>query len=214
MSSRFILVRHGETEWNREDRMRGWLDVPLNDRGRRQALATARALEGETIQAVYSSPLSRALDTAGPIADSRGLAVVPFEPIKDFHFGSWEGLTRTEVKERFADLYRVYETDPGSFRAPGGESLAGLHERVLAGLETLADRHAGETVALASHAVTCQIALLAIQGLGPGRYWNLRQGNCAVNVFFRGPRGWVVERINDTCHLAGVDGPETRNSVG
>jgi len=205
MSSRFILVRHGETEWNREDRMRGWLDVPLNDRGRRQARAVGEALEGEPIVAVYSSPLSRALDTARAIATPRGLEPVPYMPIKDFHFGEWEGLTRSEVKERWPDLYRVYETDPASFRAPGGESLEELHERVLAGLEALAVRHEGETVGLASHAVTCQIALLAVQGLGPERYWNVKQGNCAINVFHKGERGWVIEKINDTCHLKGVD---------
>jgi broad specificity phosphatase PhoE len=204
MSSRFILVRHGETEWNREDRMRGWLDVPLNERGRLQAAAVGKALQGEPIVAVYSSPLSRALDTARAFASPRGIEPVPFEPIKDFNFGEWQGHTRSEVKERWADLYRVYETDPAAFRAPGGESLEGLHGRVLSGLEDLADRHRGDTVGLASHAVTCQIALLAIQGLGPDRYWNVRQGNCAINVFYRGERGWVIEKINDTCHLAGI----------
>ncbi|MHC5037351.1 MAG: histidine phosphatase family protein [Planctomycetota bacterium] len=204
MSSRFILVRHGETEWNREDRMRGWLDAPLNDRGRAQAEAAGNALTGEKIVAVYTSPLSRAVDTARAVARHHGLEPIPYEPIKDFHFGDWEGKTRSEVKTAWPDLYRIYETDPARFQAPGGESLAGLHARALAGLEALVERHEGETVALASHAVTCQIALLAIQGLGPERYWLVKQGNCAINIFFRDPRGWTLERVNDTCHLANV----------
>ncbi|MHC4598009.1 MAG: histidine phosphatase family protein [Planctomycetota bacterium] len=205
MTARFILVRHGETEWNREDRMRGWLDVALNDRGRRQADAVGKALASENLVAVYTSPLQRTVETARALARPHGLEPIPYEPIKDFHFGDWEGNRRDEIKATWADLYRVYENDPGSFQAPGGESLQHLHERVLAGLNELADRHEGETVGLSSHAVTCQIALLAIQGLGPDRYWNIKQGNCAINCFHRGNIGWVIEKINDTCHLTGID---------
>jgi broad specificity phosphatase PhoE len=205
MSARFILVRHGETEWNREDRMRGWLDVALNDRGRRQAEAVGRALAGEKFSKIYSSPLGRTLETARAMGRPHGIDPEIYEPIKDFHFGEWEGKRRDEIKSIWPDLYGVYENDPASFRAPGGESLQDLHARVLDGLDALADKHGGETVGLSSHAVTCQIALLAIQGLGPDRYWNVKQGNCAINIFHHGGRGWVIEKINDTCHLAGVD---------
>jgi broad specificity phosphatase PhoE len=185
--------------------MRGWLDVALNDRGRRQAEAAGNALASERLTAVYTSPLQRTVETARALAHPHGLEPVPYEPIKDFHFGEWEGKTRNEIKVAWADLYRIYETDPRSFQAPGGESLTHLHRRVLEGLEVLADRHEGETVGLASHAVTCQIALLAIQGMGPERYWNIQQGNCAINIFHRGGIGWVIEKINDTCHLAGIE---------
>ncbi len=205
MVARFFLVRHGETAWNREDRMRGWADAPLNDRGRRQARAVGEALAEEPLVAVYTSPLSRAVHTAEAIARPHGLRPLPFEPIKDFHFGAWEGKLRSEVKTAWPELYRVYETDPASFQAPGGETLADLHARVLQGLRELAEKHEGETVALSSHAVTCQIAILAILGLGPGKYWNVKQGNCAINAFHVGPRGWVLEKMNDTGHLESVE---------
>jgi broad specificity phosphatase PhoE len=185
--------------------MRGWLDVRLNDRGRRQAEAVGRALANENLSVIYTSPLSRTFETAKALGEPHGLEPIVYEPIKDFHFGEWEGKRRDEIKEIWPDLYRTYDADPGNFSAPGGESLSHLHRRVLEGLEALVPKHDGKTVGLSSHAVTCQMALLAVQGLGPEKYWNVKQGNCAINVFHHGGKGWVIEKINDTCHLAGID---------
>jgi broad specificity phosphatase PhoE len=200
-AARFLLVRHGETASNREDRFRGRLDVPLNDDGRRQAGAVARALAGEPLRAVYTSPLSRALDTARAISLPHGLAPVPFEPIGDFHFGEWQGKLRSEARSIWPEEYRLYEREPPRFRAPGGESFAELLERVRAGLLALAAKHSGDTIALASHAVVCKAALLVSQGFGLERYWDMKVGNCSISEFSHGPEGWTLARADDRRHL-------------
>jgi broad specificity phosphatase PhoE len=201
MKTTFYLVRHGQTRANYEDRLRGWVDVPLDETGLRQAELTGKALREAGIEKIYSSRLGRALETGRAIGRVAGAEVVVHEGFMDFHFGAWGGLLREEVKERWPDLYRVYDGDPASFAAPEGERLWDVKARVESGLSDLLSKHPGGTVAITSHSVTCKILLLHLLGLGPEKYWNVAQANCCINVFHYGERGWVVEKVNETCHL-------------
>ena len=128
--TQIILVRHGQTPWNQDKIFRGSRDIPLNDQGREEARLAGEWLKGETIHAAYCSPLSRARDTGEAIARHHGLQVVDLPGLTDLCYGDWEGLPLTEVKVKYADLYRQWETapahrpfprgrDPGRSQSPG-----------------------------------------------------------------------------------------------
>lgn len=202
MTTTFILVRHGQTEWNRVERFRGRADVPLNATGLAQAAATGLHVAARWRQAaVYASPLSRAMATAEPIAARVDLSVQPLDGLVDIDYGEWQGLTPDEARESWPDLVRAWYEAPETVQIPGGESLAGLRGRAMAAIAALAERHAGETIALVSHTVVNRVILLGILGLGNDRFWRLRQDNCAVNVFEAERGDFTLVSMNDTCHL-------------
>src|ERR1700674_421178 len=165
MSLRLLILRHGETAWNRERRYQGWTDTPLSPEGLVQAEAAARELKEHTFAAVYSSPLRRALDTAAVIAAPHGLEVETDPAFRDLGFGQWEGLTLDEARARDAVLHADWAKMPHLVSPPNGESLATARERVLAGLERLRAGHADETVCLVAHGIPVRILIL--EALGP-----------------------------------------------
>jgi len=200
--TRVILVRHGETEWNRIERFRGRADVPLNANGLAQAEATGRRVAAQwQPAAVYSSPLSRALRTAEAIAKHFGLPVQPYPGLLDIHYGEWQGLTPDEVRQRWPEVAHNWYEAPQLARIPGGETLDDLRARGLATVRELADRHEGETIVLVGHTVINRIILLAVMDLGNDRFWRLRQDTCALNVFEAEGDDFTIVSLNDTCHL-------------
>jgi probable phosphoglycerate mutase len=138
-----LLARHGETEWNREGRWQGWADPPLNETGRSQAYRLAEQLRAVPFDAVYSSDLKRAHETAEIVAAPHGVPVVADPGLREIDVGSWSGLTRAEIDERF----------PGSDR-PDGETREHHLARVLATVERIARAHAGERILIVTHGGT------------------------------------------------------------
>ena len=200
--TRIMLVRHGQTEWNRVERFRGRADVPLNQTGLAQAEATARRMAQEWRPvAVYSSPLSRAVKTAGAIAGHCGLDVQIHNGLADIDYGEWQGLTPDEAKERWPDVHHAWYNLPHTARIPGGETLDDLRARVMAAVAELAARHVGQTILLVSHTVVNRVILLGVLGLGNERFWRLRQDTCAINVFEEEAGEYTLVSLNDTCHL-------------
>jgi broad specificity phosphatase PhoE len=204
-----VVIRHGETAWNRDEVFRGRADVPLSERGRQQAQRLAGALAGRPIEAVYSSPLSRARETAAPVAEAVGLEVVQDERLVDMSFGEWEGVPRAEVEERWPELYGTWTREPEQFRAPGGESLAEVLARVRPAVDEIAARH--EVAALVSHRVVCKVLLCEALGSGAAGFWRVRVDTASVSVLERGERGWAVTRVNDTHHLRGLGEGDRRD---
>jgi probable phosphoglycerate mutase len=135
-----LLARHGETDWNRDLRVQGHADVPLNELGREQARDLAERLEDVALDAIYSSDLVRARETAEAVARAKGLPVRVDPQLRETDFGSWEGLTREEIAERFPDRAR-----------PDGETYEQVRERMLAAINRIAAEHAGGTVLIVSH---------------------------------------------------------------
>ena len=124
--SRFILVRHGETTWNAEQRIQGQLDAELSPLGREQARRVARHLSPEPFAAIYSSDLSRARETAAVVAAQIGVAVQLERGFREASFGEWEGLTVAEIRARFPEEYRLWRQDAISHRPQGGETIQAL----------------------------------------------------------------------------------------
>jgi broad specificity phosphatase PhoE len=138
-----LLVRHGETDWNRDRRIQGHSDTPLNETGRAQARALAEKLAGEPIDAVYSSDLLRAHETARIVADGRNLDVTAIRDLRERHFGTWEGLTDDEIFARF----------PEAATGPWGdaETRDEMARRVAGALHRIAATHPGQHVLVVSH---------------------------------------------------------------
>jgi probable phosphoglycerate mutase len=128
-----LLIRHGETEWNRVERFRGRADVELNATGLAQAVAVARRLRSEgSADAVYSSPLQRGWQTAEPIAAAFGLQVQPLDGLLDIDYGQWQGLSPAEAASRYPDVFALWLNAPDRAAIPGGETLGQVRSRSVA----------------------------------------------------------------------------------
>jgi broad specificity phosphatase PhoE len=157
------MVRHGETDWNRENRFQGHADTSLNEAGHAQARALAMELEDETFQAAYSSPLLRAFETALILAESLELAVERTPALMEVDVGAWSGLTRTDIETRFPEGFaRWLEFGHGW---DDGETYEELGERVVAGLLRIAATHPRGNVLAVTHGGPIRSALAAADGV-------------------------------------------------
>lgn len=202
-----VLVRHGETAYNRADAFRGRVDLPLNDRGEEQAKAAAAYLSGQDFEAFYSSPLRRSLRTAEVIAEPHGGEVSPLEYFLDVDYGEWSGKNIEEIRETWPREFATWADDPERAVFPGGEKVSDVRERLDRGLEWLAREHGG-TVLLVGHKLINRIAICIVLGLPTSGIWRVEQSNAAINLISWGNKGWVLRRLNDTSHLHGLESNE------
>jgi broad specificity phosphatase PhoE len=201
-----FLVRHGRTGWNKEQIFRGTKDIPLDDVGRAEARLVGERLKGEGITAVFSGPLSRAKETAEVIAGFYNVEVQVLEGLTDLHFGEWEGQSLKEVKERYPDLYQEWLKTPHQVIFPGGEGLNAVSTRAMKAVKEIIARHPQEGVVLVSHRVVLKVLICALLGLDNSHFWNIAQDTTAINCFHHRNGTWIVNLLNDTCHLKGVGG--------
>lgn len=161
MTTRLLLIRHGETDWNVEGRYQGQEDPPLNRCGRDQARLLAEKISGVPLEVLYSSPLKRARETARTL-EERLAVPLHFEPrLMEIHLGDWGSRLATEVAARDPERFLLWETDPWSVTPPGGESLFQVRERVHAAVDEIVRRHEGKTIGLVAHRIP--LALLKIR---------------------------------------------------
>jgi broad specificity phosphatase PhoE len=200
--TRVYLIRHGESEAAAEDRFAGEIDVPLSERGREQARRLADRLAGDPIAAVYSSPLSRTMETARPIATRHGLEVTPRVELREISHGRWEGMPRSDVEARYPEELARWESDPYTFAPEGGETGLAVTARALPALLAIVETHPGEHAVVVSHKATIRLLVCALLGLDPRRYRDrLDQKPGAVNALdFRGPGQARLMLFNDTSH--------------
>ena len=196
------LVRHGETDHNRDSLALGRADVPLNDRGISQAARLGDALATEPISAIYSSPLARALQTAEAVASRRGARVQIRPGLIEMDIGETDGLTFPEVRERFPGLLETWITDDGPRQPmPGGERLVDVQKRAWDCVQSLATLHANDTICAVTHNFVILSVLTTALGVDLAGFRRLRHGVAAISVLDVGPARVRVRRMNDTCHL-------------
>jgi broad specificity phosphatase PhoE len=195
-----VLARHGQTEWNVEEVFRGRIDLELNQTGIKQAELMAESLSGQEIEAVYSSPLKRALKTAEAIARRHKLKVETSPGLIDCDFGQWQGLSLREVKEKYRKLYEQWTESPQSVRMPGGESLEEVRERALEVVNGVIAKHNGAVV-LVSHRVVNKVLFCALLGLDNSHFWNIRHDVGGTTFFSYQDGRLVLTRHNDTSYL-------------
>jgi probable phosphoglycerate mutase len=204
MVTRLYLVRHGATHLTAEARFSGSVGVELSEEGRWQAAQLGERLRDEGITAVYSSPLSRAVDTAALVAGSFGLTATTRDGLREISHGHWEGLTRSEVEARFPQEYAAWEADPFTFAPEDGESGVAVLARALPAIREIVTRHAGERILVVSHKATIRILISSLLGFDARGYRDrLDQAAACLNVLdFRDPVRARLILFNDTSHYA------------
>jgi probable phosphoglycerate mutase len=202
MPTRFCLVRHGETAWNAETRLQGHIDVPLNDIGRAQALAAASSLATQSFDALYSSDLSRTVETAAAAGALLRLEVRRTQSLRERCLGGFQGLTRAEAQARYPVEYARFRARDLDHPPPDeGESLSAFSARVEAAFASLAEKHRGETLLVVTHGGVLDIA----HRLTTGRSLELRRDfpllNAALNWIEHRDGRWVLLKWGEADHL-------------
>jgi probable phosphoglycerate mutase len=200
--TRILVIRHGETAWNKDTRIQGQLDIPLNDTGLWQAQRTAEALRGEAVSAVYASDLQRAAQTAQAIGAALALPVQHHPGLRERHFGDCQGATWAELETLRPEVAEPWRRRVPDFAPPGGESLLTLRERVAQTFAELAAQHLGEQIVVVAHGGVLDILyrLTTRLDLQAPRTWLL--GNAAINRVLWTPEGLTLVGWADTAHLA------------
>ena len=204
-----LLIRHGLTNYTTVHRLPGWTHgIHLNDEGRAQAKALARRLAGVQLAAIYSSPLERAVETAGPLAEAHGLAIEVRRDLGELHPGDWTGRTVEELeKEELWPLLRVY---PSGTRLPAGETFLGCQARMVAGLDAIRCAHPGQTIAVVSHADPLKLAVAYYLGLPLDLFQRLATSPASVTVMTFGRLGPQLVCLNNTDPLVIPPVPASR----
>ena len=199
--TRIVAIRHGETSWNVDARIQGQLDVGLNETGRWQALRLAQALADERFDAVYSSDLGRAWQTAQAVAEAAGVVLRSDQRLRERGFGVFEGLTFAEIEQRFAPQAQRWRSREASFGPEGGETLAGFVERAVDAVAAIAARHRGQHIAVVTHGGVLDALYRAASRIpiDAPRTWQI--GNARINRLLHGEQGFMLVGWNDHLHL-------------
>ena len=199
---RIIFVRHGQTTFNLESRYQGHTDAKLSKLGIEQARAVAKRLRSEKVEAVYSSDLSRAVDTAKEIAAFHDICVNTDPRLRECKFGDWEGLTVAEISERYADLYANYLRDSVAFRAPNGERLEQMQERTVQAVNEICQNHPVGNVVVVTHGGPIRAFICHALGTSLHAFRSIRLDNCGITILSKEANSrWFLEVMNDVCHL-------------
>ncbi len=201
--TKIILVRHGETEWNRLHRFQGLSDIPLNEKGNSQARSLALALKDEVITSIYSSPLKRAMETASHIGSFHSKTPLIKEPgLMEMDLGDFEGMEGRRWKEEHQDFRKAWEEKPATLSMPGGESLQDVQERAVATLMRISELYdSGSTLLICSHNFVIVSLLCFASGISLDRFREMRQDTAALNVMYTNGADFHVEKVNDRQHL-------------
>lgn len=205
--ARLVLIRHGETEWNREGRIQGYhANSHLTENGHSQARRLAARLAGEGVLALHSSDSGRARQTAGPIAAALDLKVVYDAALRERSYGDFEGWTYADLEREHAEAYRKFRSrDPG-YAPPGGESGAQFQDRIVAALERVAKATAGRQAAVVTHGGVLGVAYRHITGAAPDSKREYSLHNASINRIRVSDGRWSLEAWGDVAHLSGGSG--------
>lgn len=203
-ATRVILIRHGETTWNRAARIQGHTDIPLSELGLAQAERLAETLADEPLAAIYASDLSRARQTAEAVAHRQGLPVRIDVGLRERAFGRFEGLSWDEIAQNHPEDSARWRKREPDFQVGGGESLVTFSARCLAAAGRAVAAHPGQSIALVAHGgvLDCLYRAATRTALDAPRSWQL--GNATINRLLATPEGFTLVGWNDDRHLAGL----------
>lgn len=204
---RILLVRHGKTEWNGLSRFQGKSDIPLNEEGRRQAGLLSARLEGWNPSVLFSSPLSRARETAGLLASGNsGLSPVLLDELSEMSFGLWEGRSIHEIESGTPESFLKWKASPFEFPPPGGEDFSSVEPRVRAVLEKIFSSD-GDRIIVVSHGGILRAMLALLLDLPLRPVWRIKIANCSISGIDVGKKGASLAFLNDDLHtrLSGAE---------
>jgi broad specificity phosphatase PhoE len=191
VSRQLILVRHGQTLHNVAGIAQGWNDSALSDHGRKQVLRLAERILEYAPNALYSSPLGRAMSTAQAIADATRLPILPLEDFREMNYGGWEGRSFLDVRREHEDIYQRWIND-GEAACPNGESHMDVRRRIERALQSIDD----ERAVIVTHGTAIRIAATALLELPVMASRHFAQDNAAINVFHWRADRWVLKVWN------------------
>ena len=200
-----IVVRHGETEWNRDKIFQGQLDSPLSELGIKQAQAVAHALKDETIDAAYSSDLGRAAHTAKIIVEPHGLNVAFEQRLRERHLGVFQGLKKEEIKSRFGNDLDQYRSGDPNHVIPGGESSRQRYERSTSCLLDIVKKHEGKQILIVTHGGVLRGFLEMTLKLPMNRKRHFSLYNASIARFSVIKDHWMMHSWGETHHLRDLD---------
>ena len=206
---RLLLVRHGETDWNKESRFQGIRDIPLNDNGRSQGRKASVFLQDVALDFAVSSSMQRPKETAEIILEQHpGVQLSTTSELIEICHGLWEGMLETEIKAEYGELLQQWKDKPETVQMPEGENLQQVWDRGVAAWNKIVAEHSNQdtpaTGLVVAHDAINKVIICYLLGLKPDNFWNIKQGNCAVSVidYPQGATGKpVVQAINITTHL-------------
>jgi len=200
---RFLLTRHGETEWNRIRRFQGRSDIPLNQTGRNQGQALALLLKDEPIRAIYSSPLARAMETASLIRTFHPFApLFEEEGLTEMDLGQFDGMDAVDWVSRYPDLLEAWRSQPASLRMPGGEGLQEVQARAMDVMERISSLYpSGSSLLVCGHNFVNRTILCFAMGISLDKFRDLKQDPAALNILWKREGKLLAEVVNDVSHL-------------
>ena len=199
--TRIYLIRHGETEWNKESKLQGHSNVLLSPEGIHQARLLAKHMPFHTVNAVYSSDLSRAVDTARILAFRFGLPVIKKKDLREINFGNWEGRRLSELATEMSADFEYFFTRPDKIHPPNGENFLEAQARMLTALNEIIAEHPNQSVIVVSHGAVIRLLFCALLGMPIRKMWTISQFNMAVNIFRVDDGDPTIELLNSTLHL-------------
>jgi 2,3-bisphosphoglycerate-dependent phosphoglycerate mutase len=204
-----LLMRHGETAWNATKRLQGHLDIPLNAEGERQAVALGRALLNESLDAIISSDLQRARQTAQAIAATRGMTVQTERGLRERCYGAFEGMLYAEIGQRYPEAYAAWQARDIDARFPEGvhvaETVREFSERVIHTIGRIATEGKYRKIALVAHGGVLECAYRAAQGIGFEHARDFDILNASINRFTWDGKALHLEQWGDVVHLEDLD---------
>ncbi|MDH5730709.1 MAG: histidine phosphatase family protein [Gammaproteobacteria bacterium] len=204
MTSRVCIIRHGETDWNRESRIQGQIDIPLNETGRAQALAMAFNSAHHRFSAIYSSDLSRAVETATALSIRENLEVKTMPQLRERNYGIFQNITKTEAPKKYPEAYALYAARDLDYNFETGESLQDFSQRVLDVFAGLVRHHYDEQFAVVCHAGLLDIMYRHATGRPLETERDFHIPNSALNWFHHNANGWHLEKWDDHHHVKHV----------
>jgi len=196
-----MLVRHGQSTWNREHRIQGQLDPPLSAEGRRQAELVGRRLVGRRFEGFYASDLKRAWETAQAIGAAIGLEPEPAPGLREIYLGEWEGLRTEELAQRFPDAWARWNEEPDWDLVPGGEGAAPFERRVAAALDAILERHGRGDLLVVTHGGVIQAALHRVVGRPSHGLFPFKIQNASISIIEKRDARMIIDGSNDIGHL-------------
>jgi broad specificity phosphatase PhoE len=201
---RWYILRHGETEWNAQSRVQGHTDISLSSKGLQQAAMVARRLADVSIDAAYSSDLSRSAETARKILGPRTVPLHTTARLREYNKGVFEGLTPVETGERYPALYAASHIKDLDFAPPGGESTRQTSIRMASFIAELRARHLDDNVLIVGHGGSLRAAFVALMELPLEANWRFAMANCGLSVIDVYSDNAVLRLYNDTSHMDGL----------
>ena len=198
---RIFLIRHGETEWNRQNRLQGDSDIHLSPEGFHQAKSLADHVPFQHVDAIYSSDLTRAVTTAEILAERFNLTVNEMPELRETNFGDWEGRFISELAAEFPKEFGRFFTDPERCHPPHGETFLESQARAMIGIREIISKHDNQNIVVVTHGAVIRLILGAALDMPIHKMWAIAQFNMALNVLRVDDGDMTVELMNSTAHL-------------